>query len=145
MKEAADVKTVPGVPEGFVPMKEIGGFNDHVGPCYIRFRDQDFDFGFVVEDHHCNPAGLCHGGMLMTFVDIMFAGMVCARLGKFAMTPTMNLTCDFVAAAKKGDWLQSELHFVHLTGSVCYISGAIVGPQGVVLRANGTFRLPRQA
>jgi len=134
-------------PEGFALMKELGGFNDLVAPVYARFRnkegDKDIDFGFFVEAHHCNPADHCHGGMLMTFVDVMFAGMVCMRLGKFAMTPTMNITCDFVAAAKKDEWLQSEMHFMHLTNSVGYVSGAIVGPAGVVLRANGTFKLPK--
>lgn len=131
------------IPEGFTLLKSLGGFNDVVAPCYVRFRDKQIDFGFFVEPHHCNPAGNCHGGMLMTFVDIMFAGMVCSHLGKFAITPTMSINCDFVAGARKGDWLQSEMHFLHLTNSVAFVGGAIIGPGGIVLRANGTFKLPK--
>jgi uncharacterized protein (TIGR00369 family) len=131
------------VPEGFILMDKIGGFNDVIAPCYARFRGKEIDLGFFVEAHHCNPMGSCHGGMLMTFVDIMFAGVVCTHIGKFVGTPTININCDFVAGARQGDWLQNETHFLHLTNSVAYIGGSIVGPNGIVLRANGAFRLPK--
>lgn len=130
-------------PEGFVPLKDMGGFNEVVAPSFVRFHDDGIDFGFFVEKQHCNPMGTCHGGMLMTFVDIMFAGMLCRRLGKFVGTPTMNINCDFLAAPVVGDWLQSEMHFMHFTNSVGYVSGAIIGPNGTVLRASGAFKLPK--
>lgn len=142
MSEQKDV-AVRAVPDGFTLLRELGGFNDVVAPCYVRFGENDIAFGFFVEPHHCNPMGSCHGGMLMTFVDIMFAGIVCHRIGKFVGTPTMNISCDFLSAPKVGDWVQSELHFIHLTNSVAFVGGAIIGPAGIAVRANGAFRLPK--
>jgi hypothetical protein len=49
----------------------------------------------------------------------------------------------FTLLKAMGDWLQSERHFLHLTNSVAFVAGAIHGPGGVVIRANGTFRLPK--
>jgi len=130
-------------PEGFVPIKNMGGFNDVIEPAFARFTEDGVDFGFFVEKKHCNPMGTCHGGMLMTFVDIMLGGYLCRRVGKFVGMPTININCDFLAAPVVGDWLQSEIHFLHFTASVGYVSGSIIGPQGTVLRASGAFKVPK--
>ena len=58
--------------------------------------------------------------------------------------PTINLTTDFVGAAKRGQWIQSSIDFVHTTSSLGFIAATIAGPNGPVVRANGQFKLRRK-
>lgn len=131
-------------PEGFVLIRTGDGFNSVIMPAYVQFHDHGVNFGFFVEKKHCNPMGTCHGGMLMTFVDVMLGGTLCRKFGKFVNVPTLNLSCDFVSSPIVGDWLYSELHSLHMTRSVGYVSGAIIGPKGLVVRASGSFKLPKE-
>jgi hypothetical protein len=63
-------------------------------------------------------------------------------LGETRFRPTINLTADFVAAAKLGEWIESRIDFVHTTRSLGFIAATLQGPHGPVVRANGQYRLP---
>ena len=57
--------------------------------------------GFRVQQHMCNPAGGLHGGMMMTVADLVgtMGGGTLVGLRKFL--PTVSMTFDFVAPAKR--------------------------------------------
>ncbi|MDY0005813.1 MAG: PaaI family thioesterase [Spongiibacteraceae bacterium] len=131
-----------GVPEGFVAFPRGYGFNDAIAPLYYRMVDNAPEFAFRVEKHHCNPIGICHGGVFMTFMDIALSGAICASLGKLVATPTISMAFDFLAGGQLGDWLRAEVQSVHTTRRLGFASGLVVGPSGPVARANGCFRLP---
>jgi uncharacterized protein (TIGR00369 family) len=150
------------LPAGFQPLTAKDGFIDLVGPIFVRWteaprratarRDSESasvllgagtaSLGFRVEPKHANPAGICHGGMLMTVLDmgIAVALKVAAKSDKFL--PTINLTFDFVAPAPVGAWLESEVSFTHTTPRMGFAHGLLVGPDGPVVRANGIMKIP---
>ena len=77
------------IPDGFVPLDFDGlfdhletHFTQHVGPIYVRQTEAGRQLGFEVKPHMCNPAGICHGGMLMTVMDVGLASHFYA-LGQF--------------------------------------------------------------
>jgi len=131
------------LPPGFGPLPEKLGFTNHVGPVFFGERESQIVLGFRVLNHHVNPAGMCHGGMLMTVIDL---GLILGILAVHAhsnFAPTMSLSVDFLAPAHLGDWVESRVDFVHATKRRGTASGRLVGPKGVLLRANGTFNFPR--
>ena len=103
-------------------------FNTHIGNLYVKRGEKgtrdEFVMGFRVHPHMCNPAGGLHGGMMMTVADLvggMGAGTL-AGLRKFL--PTVNMTFDFVAPARAGDWVEGRAELVAGTFNVrCPKSG----------------------
>jgi uncharacterized protein (TIGR00369 family) len=131
------------IPAGFVPLPAIDSFIAHVGPLYIRPGETGAPLGFRVAPRHANPAGICHGGMLMTVMDmaVAVAVKVAARSDKFL--PTINLGFDFLRPAPIGAWLQSQVDFSYHTRRMGFAQGLLIGPEGPVLRANGIVKIPR--
>jgi len=130
------------IPAGFEPLPGKDTFIHHAGGVYWGERDDQFVLGFRVQEQHANPARICAGGMLMTVMDLGLIIGIISRHPDGPFSPTMSLSVDFIAAAQIGDWIESRVDFVHLTKRRGYVSGHLVGPQGVILRANGTFNFP---
>lgn len=130
------------VPAGFEPMNASDGFVNHVGPIYIRWERDTAALGFHVLPHHCNPANMCHGGMLMTVMDMGIAVALKAATKSDKFLPTINLSFDFLAPGKVGMWLQSECSFTFSTKRMGFAHGLLIGPEGPVVRANGIMKIP---
>jgi uncharacterized protein (TIGR00369 family) len=130
------------VPDGFQPFPEDQGFTNHIGPLYFCVDDGVGVMGFVVQDIHMNPAGICHGGMMMTLMD-MAVGMNVQMAAKTeAFSPTIQMSYDFLQPAFKDEWLVSEIDFRHTTRRLGFASGLMIGPNGPVMRCNGLAKLP---
>ena len=133
----------PNVPEGFQPFPEGQGFTDHIGPLYWCIDDGFGIMGFVVSDIHMNPAGICHGGVMMTLMD-MAVGMNVQLAAKTEIfSPTIQMSYDFLKPAHKDEWLFSNINFRHTTRRMGFASGLLIGPDGPVMRCNGIAKLPK--
>ena len=49
--------------------RAASGFIGLTGPLWTRREANGWGYAFVAEARHTNPAGIVHGGMLMTLVD----------------------------------------------------------------------------
>ena len=94
-------------------------FTQHVGPIYIRgsLERGDQQLGFEVQEHMCNPAGICHGGMLMTVMDVGLAFVLHNHMGGARFTPSVSFNFDFLAP------------------------GQLVGKDGPVITGSGIFKI----
>jgi len=128
------------VAEGFEEMPAGLGYSDTLRPLCWRAGEQAA-MGMFVQASHINLLGICHGGVLMTLADIAAArGIRQARAG-LGGAPTLNLSFDFIAAAKQGDWLQAEVDRVTVKRRVAFCNGAVVSGENVVCRFSGGFYL----
>lgn len=132
------------IPDGFKQAPDMGGYNDTIQPFFYNKDNNEMRMGLLVQEHHCNGAGLCHGGALITFIDNVLAMGLSHHIGIMEFRPTINITTDFVGAAKNGQWIESRIEFVHTTASLGFIATVITGPEGPVVRANGQFKLRRK-
>ncbi len=105
----------PNVPKGFQPFPEDQGFTNHIGPLYFCVDDGVGVMGFVVRDIHMNPAGICHGGMMMTLMDMAVGMNVQLAAETEAFSPTIQMSYDFLQPAFENEWLVSEINFRHAT------------------------------
>ena len=130
------------VPEGFIKLPTGLGFTDTLQPSYRRIEDDSVSFGLVVAAQHSNSMGVCHGGLLMTLADITAASGVNVARGIKSGSPTINLSLDFISAARLGEWIQADVEQVTVKRRFGFCSGAIYNRSGIVARFNGTFYLP---
>ena len=132
----------PNVPKGVQPFPEDQGFTNHIGPLYFRVDDGVGVMGFVVGDIHMNSGGICHGGMMMTLMDMAVGMNVQLAAETEAFSPTIQMSYDFLQPAFENEWLVSEIDFRHTTRRLGFASGLMIGPNGPVMRCNGLAKLP---
>lgn len=132
-------------PEGFLPYCTDDTFNDVTAPLFIKAADNTCDTPILamrIEKKHCNYVGMAHGGCLMTFMDIALSAAVCESLGKYTSTPTINISFDFMAAAKEGDWIEANILSVNMTRTMGFVNAMIESEQGSIARVSGCFKIP---
>jgi uncharacterized protein (TIGR00369 family) len=121
-------------------------FNTHIGTLYAKRGEKgtpdEFVLGFRVQAHMCNPAGGLHGGMMMTVADLVgtMGGGTLAGLRKFL--PTVNMTFDFVAPARIGDWVEGRPELVRVTRSLLFTNIYLTVGEEKILRASSIAKIP---
>ncbi len=131
------------IPDGFKEFSQTNGFAGHAGPLYAKVVDGKGSIGFRVLPHHANPVGICHGGAMMTVMDMAIGMAIMLKNPEAPFVPSVNLTFDFLKPGNLGDWLYTEVDFVHSTRRMGFASGIMLGSDGPVLRCNGICKIPR--
>jgi uncharacterized protein (TIGR00369 family) len=130
------------IPEGFKPFRLSMGFLSSNGPLYGKWDGTHLLLGFRVEERHCNPGMVAHGGMLATFADMLLP--IASRFqGKTDMgfLPTVSLTCDYLAPVPLGAWVEGRAEPIKMTRNLLFAQGLAVADGEPVLRANGIFKI----
>jgi len=117
-------------------------FYNASGPMYVRRIAERLNFGFRVLEKHLNSANVCHGGMLVTIIDMQFGIAGAYEGGIDALPPTVNLTTDFTAPALPGQWVEAQSRIVKQTRRMMFLEGWLYADGEVVLRANAILKIP---
>ena len=131
------------IPDGFAALPFRTGFIAANGPLYFkREGDGPLRLGFRVEERHCNPMGMAHGGMLVTFADMQlpFGARFQGGLADNFL-PTINLSIDFLAPAKLGAWVEGETQVLRKTRNLVFAQCTVTADGEPALRASGIFKI----
>jgi len=128
------------VPEGFEPMVQSGGFVDAIGPFYEKRVGGGWRFGVLVEARHGNPAGVSHGGLLISFLDHLLGKLVWEALVDKAAA-TISLNSDLIAAARPGDWVEGEGEVSRKSSSLVFARGRAFSGDKTLATANGVWKV----
>jgi len=131
------------IPAGFTPIQHSAAFGKLTGPFYEKPEGEG---GFVralrVAEKLTNSFDIVHGGMMMTFADIVLARA--CREAASAPVVTLRMVTNFVAPARLGDWLEGRAKVTRATRSLVYVTGRLSIGRKTVLTADGVFRLVRR-
>ncbi|MBN8494450.1 MAG: PaaI family thioesterase [Burkholderiales bacterium] len=128
----------PMIPDGFVPLRlRPNPYIDACGPLYGRREGDGFCLGLRVERRHCNPGGSCHGGMLTTLADMLLVLGAGVLTGQTRYMLTVQLSCDFMAPAMEGAWIEGRLQVLRSTRSLVFCQGRLDAEGAQVLRLSG--------
>ena len=143
----ATLDLTPSSDSRLAELNEIG-FNHLIGLSLLRWTEQDCLTSLDISPSHLNPAGLVHGGVFSTLLDVALA-----MSGSYSKPPlylmpglTLNLNIQFIGAATNDDI--KVYATARKTGggrSVFFASGEVFAPDGRILAsATGTFKPGRQ-
>ena len=112
-------------------------FEHRVGPFFERKDDDGRRVcAFRAEARHMNGAGFMHGGCLMTFADsALFTIARDAMDGSHGVT--MNLSGDFLDAAKQGQLIEARGEVTRAGGRTIYTRGIVTADGKPVLSFTG--------
>ncbi len=143
MTPSAPPAPEPNPPEGFEPWRYGVGFIAANGPLYLKKLAHGALLGFRVEARHCNPMGICHGGMIATFCDMLLpisAHHLSDELNR-RFLPTVSLQVDYLAPSPKGAWVQGEAQLLRRTRSLVFMQGVVSADGQTVARTSGVFKI----
>ena len=127
------------VPEGFTPLPGHRGFGRQVGPLYERYDGKGgYVRAFRVEEHHTNGMMNAHGGMLMTFADMAWGHAVSVEKSHWWVT--VRLMCDFLSAARHGDWVEGTGEVISDSDDVFTVRGRIWCGDRLLMTGTGIFK-----
>ncbi len=134
--------STPHIPDGFRVARIGGDFLAFNGPLYGMLSADKVQLGFVIEQRHTNPLGICHGGMLATFADML---VPCANMyrpgSEKRFLPTINLQLDYLGPARLGAWVQGEAQILRVTRNILFGQGLITANGEPAVRFSGIFKL----
>lgn len=130
------------IPDNFRPARLGGDFVALIGPIYGRLTGDKLALGFRVEQRHSNPVGMCHGGMLASFADMLIpcAAMYWPQMER-RFLPTVNLQIDYMGAALLGAWVQGEAQILHTTRNLVFGQSLVTADGRPALRISGIYKI----
>jgi len=125
------------VPEGFVALRELDGYMGHFGQLYADLPRRTL--AVRVGKHHLNNLGIPHGGMLATLADTAIGMMMQIETERKNAAVTVNLSLDYLDAARVGDWLEARVEFDKLGSRLRYGTCRVMSGERCLLRATAIF------
>jgi uncharacterized protein (TIGR00369 family) len=130
------------IPEGFIKFPGTMGFIETTGQLMIKQLEGDVYLGLRIEGKHCNPANICHGGMLMTFADMQLGVGAQALTGVRKFLPTVQMSCDFVSPVPNGAWLEGKTQLIKQTRSLIFATCILTADEKTVFSCSGIMKIP---
>ncbi|MFN3522267.1 MAG: PaaI family thioesterase [Phenylobacterium sp.] len=132
-------------PPGFERHDRQSPVTDPWEPLYSRKAEGAVILGFLADTAHTNSRGFVHGGLISALADNAM-GLSCARrLGDLQSLVTVNLSLDFLASARMGQWLEFDTVFVKPGGTLCFTQAFVTADGQPCAKANAVFRVVRKA
>lgn len=136
---ANDPSRIVDVPPGFTQIPWHIGFGRQIGPLFSGVAaDGRRVRAFRVCEHHTNGLQNAHGGMLMTFADLAWGQVVSQERRRWWVT--VRLTCDFLSAAKLGDWVEGAGEILAERADLFTVSGRIWSGDRLLMTGSGIFK-----
>jgi uncharacterized protein (TIGR00369 family) len=133
----------PEAPPGFTLLHGRGAFLTALGPLYIKGEGSGTVIGLRIEEKHLNTRGVAHGGMLVTLADSALGIVIALSRSPPHPMATVNLTADFIAAARAGDFVEARVELQKLGKRLAFASCQLQAGERHILRASGIFaRVP---
>ena len=131
------------IPAGFAPYPAGGGFIAASGPIYLLHEGDQVRIGFRVEARHTNPLGICHGGMMATFCDMLLPLTAHRRVPEISkrFLPTISLQIDYLAPSPLGAWVEGEAQILRTTRTMVFAQGLVTADGVPVARASGIMKI----
>lgn len=127
------------VPEGFERLKRGGPYMAILGDLYCRREGGKIVIAMRITERHTNMRGIAHGGMLASLADSALGlGLTMSCDGRNSFV-TVNLSTDFLDAARPGDWAEGHVQIGRIGSRVAFAQCDLMVGDKRVLRASGVF------
>ena len=120
--------------------RTLDGFIGTIGPLWTRKENEVWAYGFVPTSQHTNPAGIVHGGLLMTLIDHALSAIAWEDAGRRACL-TIQIDVRFLTAVKPPALIEARGRVVRRTASLSFTEGSLTVGADVVLTASAILKI----
>ena len=138
---SADTQNLPPAWQaaGWRP-RELPGFIGLCGPLWTRKDGDTWLYGLLPDAGHLNPAGVVHGGALLTLMDHAMSAVAWEACERQACV-TLDLSTQFLAAVRAGQGVEARAEVVRRTRQLVFMSGQLTVDGEPVLRGQAILKI----
>lgn len=105
--------------------RSLSGFVQTAGPLWTRRTEDGWHYGFHCDERHLNPAGVVHGGALLTLLDHAVSTVAWEAMDRQPCV-TVQLDSQFLAPARSGQFVEAHVQVEHKTRSLVFLRARLV-------------------
>ncbi|MDT4875769.1 hypothetical protein FQZ97_1111630 [compost metagenome] len=124
--------------------RTLPGFAGLVGPLWTKKEATSWAYGLLATDAHTNPAGLVHGGLIGTLLDHALSAIAWEAMERRPCV-TVNLSTQFLAAGRSGQFLEARGRIVRSTSSLVFMQGEIRIGENEIATASAILKIAPKA
>ena len=119
--------------------RALPGFMGVAGPLWTRHEADGWAYGLLLAPGHFNPAGVAHGGALLTLIDHVMSTVAWEASGR---TPCLTLQLDtqLLAPARAGQFVEARARVVRRTHSLLFMQGSVTLDDAPILVAQAILK-----
>ncbi|NML44395.1 PaaI family thioesterase [Ramlibacter sp. G-1-2-2] len=120
--------------------RELPGFIGLAGPLWTLREGEGWAYGLLAGEQHLNPAGVVHGGALVTLLDHAISTVAWEAAGRAACV-TLQLDTHFAGAVRAGEFAQARAEVVQRSKSMLFMRGTVVVEGELVLAGQAIMKV----
>ncbi|WP_344868413.1 PaaI family thioesterase [Comamonas faecalis] len=124
--------------------RDLPGFMGRAGPLWTRREGDAWAYAILADEAHLNPAGVVHGGALLTLLDHAISSVAWEACGRLPCL-TLQLDTHFIGSVRAGQLAQAGARLVRRTGSLAFLRGEVTVEGETVLTAQALMKVVRTA
>lgn len=120
-------------------VRDVPGLLNRIGPLWARRKADSWEYGLLLDESHCNSAGLIHGGVVTTLADHALSVIAWEASGRHPCV-TVQLGTQFLAPIRAGSFLVAHGSVVQLGRSTLFMEGVLTVEKEKVAVASGVWK-----
>ena len=122
--------------------KQVGrhGFIKLLGPMFTRRVGDTWEYAILLDERHLNPAGVVHGGVLMSLVDSAISLVAWEATGRVTAL-TAQLDSHFMGSAYAGDFVIGRAEVMKKTSSLVFLRGTLSVRDETIMSALAVMKI----
>ena len=120
--------------------RTLDGFIGSVGPLWTRKEGEAWAYGFVATSQHTNPAGIVHGGLLMTLIDHALSAIAWEDADRRPCV-TVQIDVRFLDAVRPLALIEARGRVVRRTATLSFTEGQLTVGANVVVTASALLKI----
>ena len=121
-------------------LRELPGFIGSVGPLWTKKEDDVWAYAIVSKPEHTNPAGIVHGGLLMTLLDHALSAIAWEDAGRRPCV-TVQIDVRFLATVPLDRLVEARGRVVRRTTTLSFTEGNLTVDGEVVATASAILKI----
>ena len=121
-------------------LRTLDGFIGHVGPLWTRKEGEAWAYGFVATSQHSNPAGIVHGGLLMTLIDHALSAIAWEDADRRPCV-TIQIDVRFLGAVRPSALIEARGRVVRRTATLSFTEGQLTVGADVAVTASAILKI----
>ena len=120
--------------------RALDGFIGSVGPLWTRKEGEAWAYAFVATSQHTNPAGIVHGGLLMTLIDHALSAIAWEEADRRPCV-TIQIDVRFLDAIRPPALIEARGRVVRRTATLSFTEGQLTVGANVVVTASALLKI----
>lgn len=122
--------------------RDLPGFMGRAGPLWTRREGDAWAYAIRADEAHLNPAGVVHGGALLTLLDHAISSVAWEACGRLPCL-TLQLDTHFIGPVRAGQLAQARAQVVRRTGTLVFMQGDVSVDGRTALAAQALMKVVR--